>query len=271
MAMQEGLVRSYYDKRVEKEWQRLEQHRMKFSVTKRLLSTYLPPSGRILDCGGGPGRYALWLASQGYDVTLFDLSASCLAKARTEASAAGVKLSYEQGTATDLSYFADDSFDAVLVMGPLYHLVELGDRQTALAEAVRIVKSPGLVATSFITRTAALRYFAKELANEVLVFYAPMLNVIDEGYDQTVAPGIDYFPAYFAHPNEVEPLLRGAGLEPLGVFAVEGFVSMIDETINTLQGAEWEAWVELNLKLAADPTLFSGAEHLLAFGKKNGG
>jgi hypothetical protein len=54
----------------------------------------------------------------------------------------------------------------------------------------------------------------------------------------------------------------------LGVFAAEGFVDMIDETVNTLQGAEWEAWVELNLQLASDPTLFSGAGHLLAFGKK---
>jgi 2-polyprenyl-3-methyl-5-hydroxy-6-metoxy-1,4-benzoquinol methylase len=266
--MQEDLVRSYYDKRAEKEWQRLTFNRMEFAVTQRLLATYLPLCGQILDCGGGPGRYALWLASQGYDVTLFDLSEACLDKAQAEASTAGVTLSYERGTATDLSRFPDHSFDAVLVMGPLYHLVRLGDRQKALSEAVRIVKSPGLIATSFITRTAFLRYFAKELANEVLEFYEPMQNVIEKGYDQTVAPGIDYFPAYFAHPNEVEPLLRGAGLEPVGVFAVEGFVSMIDETINTLQGAEWEAWVELNLKLTTDPTLFSGAEHLLAFGRK---
>jgi hypothetical protein len=57
--VQEDLVRGYYDKRVDKEWQRHDLHRMEFAISMRLLSTYLPARGRILDCGGGPGRYAL--------------------------------------------------------------------------------------------------------------------------------------------------------------------------------------------------------------------
>jgi S-adenosylmethionine-dependent methyltransferase len=267
--MQEELVRGYYDKRADGEWQRRDRHRMEFAVTMRLLSTFLPTGGRVLDCGGGPGRYALWLAGQGYDVTLFDLSAACLERARAEARGAGLALTFEQGTATDLGRFDDASFDAVLVMGPLYHLREPVDRQQVVAEAVRVLRPGGLVAAAFLTRTAALRYVAKEEASRVLELYEPMLNVIRQGYDATFPPpDDDHFHAYFAHPTEVEPLLRGAGLAPLGIFATEGFVSMIDEMVNTLQGAEWEAWVELNLKLASDSTLFSGAEHLLAFGKK---
>jgi ubiquinone/menaquinone biosynthesis C-methylase UbiE len=205
----------------------------------------------------------------GYDVTLFDLSAACLAKARAEARDRGLDLSYEQGTATDLSRFRDASFDAVLVMGPLYHLIELTERQRALAEAVRVARPGGLVAASVITWMAVLRYVAKEEASRILELYEAMLNVIRQGYDPTCPPPDDeHFRAYFADPAEVDPLLREAGLAPLGVFAVEGFVSMIDETINTLGGAEWEAWVELNLKLATDLTLCSGAEHLLALGRK---
>jgi 2-polyprenyl-3-methyl-5-hydroxy-6-metoxy-1,4-benzoquinol methylase len=267
--VQEDLVRRYYDKRVEKEWQRHDLHRMEFAISMRLLSTYLPARGRILDCGGGPGRYALWLAGLGCDVTLFDLSDACLAKARAEARERGLDLSYEQGTATDLSRFGDASFDAVLVMGPLYHLIEPTERQRALTEAARVARPGGLVVVSVITRMAVLRYVAKEEASRVLELYEPMLNVLRQGYDPTwPPPDDDHFRAYFADPAEVEPLLRGAGLEPLGIFAVEGFVSMIDETINTLSGAEWEAWVELNLKLASYPNHFSGVEHLLAFGRK---
>jgi S-adenosylmethionine-dependent methyltransferase len=105
------LVRGYYDKRADEEWQRHDRHRMEFAVSKRLLSDYLPPRGRVLDCGGGPGRYAIWLASQGYEVTLFDLSRACLDRARAEAGLLGVPLQYELGTATDLSRFSDASFD----------------------------------------------------------------------------------------------------------------------------------------------------------------
>jgi SAM-dependent methyltransferase len=197
------------------------------------------------------------------------LSEACLAKAQVEARERRLDLSYEQGTATDLSHFGDASFDAVLVMGPLYHLLELTERQRVLAEAVRVAQPGGLVAASVITRIAVLRYVAKEEASRVLELYEPMLNVMRQGYDPTwPPPDDDHFRAYFADPAEVEPLLRDAGLAPLGIFAVEGFVSMIDEDVNTLQGTEWEAWVELNLKLASDPTLFSGAKHLLAFGRK---
>jgi hypothetical protein len=54
-----------------------------------------------------------------------------------------------------------------------------------------------------------------------------------------------------------------------GLFAAEGFVGALDETMNALEGSEWEAWVDLNYRLASEPTLFSAADHVLALGKKN--
>jgi 2-polyprenyl-3-methyl-5-hydroxy-6-metoxy-1,4-benzoquinol methylase len=267
--MQEDLVRGYYDKRAEEEWFRHDRHRMEFAVTRRLLETHLPPSGHVLDCGGGPGRYALWLAGMGYDVTLFDLSRRCLDWADKEARTLGVSVRLEEGTATDLSRFSGDVFDAVLLMGPLYHLESLESRRQAVQEAVRVLKPNGLLAASFLTRTAALRFVAKERARDVLELYGPMLSLMNQGYDETFPPADDdHLHAYFAHPDEVEPLLADAGLTVLGTYATEGFISMIDETVNTLEGPEWAAWVELNLLLASDRTLFSGAEHLLAIARK---
>jgi hypothetical protein len=94
-------------------------------------------------------------------------------------------------------------------------------------------------------------------------------DVIRQGFDPTFRPpDADHSHAYLARLSEIEPLLRGAGLQPRGRFAAQGFVSMIDEGINRLRGPAWEAWVSLNLQLAAGPTLLSGAEHLLAPGRK---
>src|SRR5512136_1540070 len=109
-------VQRLYDADPANEWARMDRHRTEFAVTLRALHEYLPrPPARVLDCGGGPGRYAIELARQGYQVVLFDLSAGNLALAQEEAAEAGVMLAaYEQGTALDLSRFEDGEFDAVL-------------------------------------------------------------------------------------------------------------------------------------------------------------
>jgi 2-polyprenyl-3-methyl-5-hydroxy-6-metoxy-1,4-benzoquinol methylase len=267
--MREELIRRYYNKRAEDEWQRLERHRMEFSLSSRLLEERLPTGGRILDCGGGSGRYSLWLAERGYQVTLFDLSSSCLDRAKVEASNRNLELIYECGSATDLSRFPNDTFDAVLLMGPLYHLMELRERQQSVAEAARVLRRPGLLAAAFITRTAALRFVAKQWSERILDLYEPMLHLSEQGFSEAFPPADDdHFHAYFSHPTEVEPLLKAGGLKPTGTFAVEGFVSMIDDQLNTLEGPQWSAWVDLNLKWAGDPSLFSGAEHLLSFAVK---
>jgi ubiquinone/menaquinone biosynthesis C-methylase UbiE len=266
--MQE-LIRGYYDKRTVEEWERHDRHRMEFAISRRVLERHLPAAGRVLDCGGGPGRYALWLAAKGYDVTLFDLSAANLNMARGEAAKAGVQLRFEHGTATDLTRFSDASFDAVLLMGPLYHLFELTERQEAVAEASRVLRRGGILAAAFLNRTAALRYVAREEAGRVLELHKAMVNVIEQGYSPDFPPADDnHFHVYFSHPSEIEPLLSGAGLVPIATYASEGFVSMIDQEVNRVEGEAWDAWVDLNLRLASDQSLFSCAEHLLAFAAK---
>src|SRR5689334_16386172 len=109
--MTKAAVRAYYASFGEREWQRLtnpDDGAVEFALTKKLLATYLPPSGRILDLGGGPGRYTIWLAERGYQVILADVSPELLAIARTQIAAAGVSQRVEAVVE------ADASFDAVL-------------------------------------------------------------------------------------------------------------------------------------------------------------
>src|SRR3712207_420162 len=114
-------VERYYDENPQYEWERLERHRTEFAVTMRVLQEHLPqPPARVLDVGGGPGRYAIALAAKGYQMTLVDLSSKVLEFARQKAGEAGVELAgYMHANATDLSAFSRESCDAVLLMGPL--------------------------------------------------------------------------------------------------------------------------------------------------------
>jgi len=119
-------IQEFYDKNVQNEWERLDRHRTEFEVTMKALREFLPPSPcRVLDVGGGPGRYSIALAKSGYAVTLFDLSKGCLDFAERKSSELGVELSGTvKGSSLDLGKFADEAFDVVLLMGPLYHLLK---------------------------------------------------------------------------------------------------------------------------------------------------
>jgi 2-polyprenyl-3-methyl-5-hydroxy-6-metoxy-1,4-benzoquinol methylase len=258
-------VQSLYNTQPGHEWEREERHRTEFAVTRRALAETLPAApARVLDCGGGPGRYAIELARQGYDVTLFDLSVECLRLAREEAYEANVRISgYEHGTATDLSRFPDASFDAVLLLGPLYHLLEQVERLQALQEGYRVLKPGGVLFAAFITRFASLRYAAaREIA---LPLEQPDLveSLLDTGKLSPRGEEGSTFVAYFAHPAEVIPLCQQAGFEISAVLGVEGVVSMIEEGVNTLSGEAWEIWADLNYRLAQETSLHGGAEHLL--------
>jgi SAM-dependent methyltransferase len=114
-------IRSYYELGLERD--RLVQgySRIEFERTKELLVRHLPaPPARVLDVGGGPGAYASWLADRGYGVQLVDALPLHVEQA-TELAAG--RFSAVVGDARRLDE-PDASWDAVLLLGPLYHLLE---------------------------------------------------------------------------------------------------------------------------------------------------
>jgi ubiquinone/menaquinone biosynthesis C-methylase UbiE len=264
-----SLVEQFYDENVQREWERLDRHRTEFAVTLRVLADHLPPPpAAILDIGGGPGRYAIELAQQGYTVTLADLSGNCLAFAESTAKEMGVELvGYLHADARDLSVFAGNCSDAALLMGPLYHLIDAEDRRQAVREVYRVLRRGGLIFASIITRCAPVRWAAKNQPSYIFEDH--------EGFDRILAtgvnigqPGAGFTNAYFMHPSELQPLMEACGFATLELIACEGVVSMIEEQVNALTGDLWQAWVDLNYRLGKDPGVHGAAEHLLYVGRK---
>ncbi len=265
-----SFISQYYDDQVEHEWERMDRHRTEYALTSRALAESLPPPpARILDCGSGPGRYAIDLARQGYRVTAFDLSAENLRHARQRADQAGVELeAYVQGSATDLSQFEDESFDAVLLMGPLYHLLERDERLQALRESSRVLKTGGPLLAAFIGRYAGHMDAAARNPRLVIDEREVSERILDSGRLYSRQVGGPEFIAFLTHPAEVEPLLRQAGLEPERLVNLEGLAAQKEQLINELQGPDWQIWVELNARVSEDPCLLGAANHLLALARK---
>src|SRR2546423_8773706 len=96
----------------------------------------------VLDVGGGAGAYSFWLDELGYTVHLIDAAPRLIAEARNRAAQERALASYDVGDARSLE-FSDQSADVVLLLGPLYHLTEAGDRGKALPESHRALKAGG--------------------------------------------------------------------------------------------------------------------------------
>jgi ubiquinone/menaquinone biosynthesis C-methylase UbiE len=260
-------VERYYNANPQQEWNRLDRDRVEFAVTLRALDEYLPPPpAHVLDIGGGPGRYAIELSRRGYDVTLSDIAEAELSLASEKATAAGVQFSaIVKADACDLRRFEDGAFDAVLLMGPLYHLLEEADRRRAVAETVRVARVGGVVMATNITRYAAIRFWAKR---------DPM-QVVDHPavYEQQVATGKtpsaeSFTDLYLMHSAELARLFAETTVAHTITIACEGVVSMIRDKLNELDGAPWDYWVDLNYRLGKDPDTHGLAEHLLYVGRK---
>ncbi|MFX0203213.1 MAG: class I SAM-dependent methyltransferase, partial [Candidatus Hodarchaeota archaeon] len=155
-------VKKHYTEYGIREWQRLERypyHQLEFNTTMHFLKKYLPEKGNILDAGGGPGRYTINLAKQGYRVTLLDCTHKLLEIAEQKIKENGVQENVNQiieGSIEDLSCFQDGEFDAVLCLGgPMNHLVEKEKRLAASSELVRVAKVGAPLFISVIGRLAA--------------------------------------------------------------------------------------------------------------------
>jgi S-adenosylmethionine-dependent methyltransferase len=262
-------VENYYDQNAQEEWNRLERHKIEFQVTMRALSEFLPAApAKVIDIGGGPGRYAISLAQLGYPVTLVDLSNSSLELAKQKAVEAGVELDgFIHANVLDLSSFPDADFDSALLLGPLYHLHKLEERRTALEQTCRLLKPGGLVFASLITRFAGFRDAAVHGYSFVLDDPAYSEKLLATGIHDN---GIGFADAYFAHPDEVIPLGESAGFTTLRLMGCEGILADHEEYVNSLTGADHLFWLEINYRMAQESCLLGASDHLLYIGRKDG-
>lgn len=165
------IVRDFYNQNPQIEWNRLEGGKPEFEITMRHLKENLEPNSKILDVGGGPGRYAFSLTELGHKVTLFDLSEGNIEFAKNKSQELGISLdSYICGNATQLSNYIFDKYDAVLCLGPLYHLNDEKYRIAVINNCLEVLNSNGIIAFGFISAyakyTAVLKFLMQHMKDE---------------------------------------------------------------------------------------------------------
>ena len=244
---------------------------LEFLRTWELLTRFLPPPPAVvLDVGGATGVYAFPLARAGYDVHLVDALEHHVATARRRAAGEDgpVPVSMAAGDARRLEH-ADASADAVLLLGPLYHLTDRDDRLAALREARRVTRPGGTVAAAAISRFAStIDGLARGYVDEE-PFGAMLEGVLADGVHRNPDPAgrPEWFTtAYLHRPDELPRELLDPGLERPRVFAVEGPAWTLPDLAERLaDDARRDHVLEAVRRIEEEPTIAGASAHLLAF------
>ncbi len=260
-------VSEFYDGYVTAEWERLERHPIEFEITKRFVDRYAVKGARVLDCGGGPGRYSLHLAEKGCDVTLIDLSRGNIAFAEEKRKEAKLDFKTLVGDAREADKIASGKFDVVLLMGPLYHLLTDEDRRAAVNACLKLLKTGGVIFASFISSYAGVIYSMKyepDMINEVRV--AKDFRLFEQ--DKEFA-GDAFTKAYFARIRDIAPFFESFGLEKLHLFSQEGMLAPNEPTILQSSPETVKKWIDLAESVCEREDLLAFAEHIMYVGRKN--
>lgn len=260
---------SDYDEqgRLSSDWGQIEYIR-----TQNIISRYLQsPPAIVLDVGGAAGRYACWLAKEGYEVHLVDpvplhiKQAKQASKAQSETPIASCAV----GDARQLE-FDDATADAVLLLGPLYHLVEAQDRHRTLKEAYRTLKTGGLLFAVGISRFASTidgldsgYYLDPE-------FRKIMLQDLKTGQHRNPTNNPAYFmDTFFHHPDELAAEVASSGFEVEALLAIEGISYLMKDLEKNWRIKDHRAFLlEIIGKLESEPSLIGASPHVMCVGVK---
>jgi SAM-dependent methyltransferase len=263
-----GDIAAYYNSDPEREHDRLERHQLEHELTWRYLDQYLPPQGRILEIGAATGRYTLELAKRGYQLTSVDMSAELLERCRKSILEAGLEEQVQLvvADARDLSAVAERGFDAVLLMGPLYHLIEEADREAALKGAFDRLRTGGILFSAFLSRFGVMGDLLKKMP-EWIEDQPEVRSLLARGRRPDEYPR-GGFRGYFARVSEIAPLHEVIGFETLVLAGIEPAIAADDDSYNRLQGIQRQLWLDLLYDMSVEKSIIGASRHLLYIGRK---
>ena len=263
-----GDIAAYYNNSAEEEHGRLERRQLEHDLTWRYLDHYLPSQGSILEVGAATGKYTLPLAKKGYALTAVDMSTALLEENRKNLAAEGLEKQVRLvlADARDLGDVAEKGFDVVLLMGPLYHLVEESDRIRALKEVFDRLRKGGILFSSFISRFGIMGDLVKNFPDWI-EDQAKVQSLLEKGRrPDGYPPG--GFRGYFALASEIPPLHEAIGFETLVLAGVEPGISADDESYNKLEGKQRWLWLDLFFEMSTERSIIGASRHLLYIGRK---
>jgi ubiquinone/menaquinone biosynthesis C-methylase UbiE len=266
------VVRAFYENEPEESRLSIGVFQIEETRTRELISRHIPkPPARVLDVGGAAGAYAFWLGDQGYQVHLIDASRRLVSIAEERNSKADHRLSSCAVGDARLIQYQDESADVVLMLGPLYHLLDRDDRLRALREAFRVLRPDGVILAAGISRWGSL---LDGLSRDLIAdpqFATIVERDLLDGHHLNPTGRFDYFTtAYFHRPEELRDEVLEAGFDVEGLYGIEGPGWILPDFEQRWNDQERrETLLRVARRIESDPAMIGSSAHMMVVGRKS--
>ena len=258
--MNEDNLIKYYNKFNEDKRLTRRHGIVEYTTSIKYIHEYLKKidNPKIIDIGAGTGKYSCALYDEGYDITAVELIKHNLMTLKKKNN----NIKAYQGNATDLSRFRDNSFDAALLFGPMYHLISEEEKLKALSEAKRIVKTGGLIFISYYMNEYAIITHGFRDNN---IISSIENNLVDSNYHITPCHDDLYS---MVRIEDINRYKDKTGLQRVKILAQDGPSDYLRSVINKMDDETFAVFLDYHLKTCERKELLGASSHVMDILKK---
>lgn len=256
--MEYGYLEEYYNSKDENARLLSRHGHVEYLTTMRYIERYVKTGSRVLEVGAGTGRYSIALSRAGYRVNAVELIQHNIDVFKSQLTETD-DIDLRQGNALDLSSFADECFDAVLVLGPLYHLYNDEDKCAALNEAKRVLKPDGVIFAAYCMNEATMIQYC---------FAGDGQNMLSELEKHTLTDAFQCIstPAELfemVRVEDIERLNRLCGLRREALVATDLFTCYIRDLVDSWSDEVFNAYLRYHFSICERADLIGASNHAL--------
>lgn len=245
--MNEKELVEYYNKHNEDKRLKTKHANIEFITAMKYIHEYIKEGYSILDVGAGTGAYSIPLRDEGYDVTAVELVKQNLKYIEK------ANINCYQGTATNLSKFKDNSYDIVLLFGPMYHLLTMDEKVKALEEAKRVSKK-------YIFISYCMNEFALIYHGFMEGYIKDDIKNIDDNFK--ILKDNDNLYSY-VRLEDIDYLKDTCNLKRVKIINQDGPTEYIKKNVNNMDDETYELFIKYHLSTCERPELLGAGRHIL--------
>lgn len=252
----EALTQFYSN--YDEEGRLLSRHgRVEYLTTMRYIEKYLRPGMRVLEIGAATGRYSHALAQMGYPVDAVELVQHNI-DIFLEKTQPGEAVTVRQGNAMDLSFFADDTYDITLLLGPMYHLFTVKEQKQALSEAIRVTKPGGVIFAAYCGNEATMvQYcFGKGMLKE-----EKYRDLVDPVTFKASSDPAELFELY--RREDIDALMADFNAQRLHFVGTDMATNYMRQQVDEMDDELYEMYLRYHFSICEREDLVGASHHFL--------